>query len=111
MRGALFTILQIAVLTTGAFAQGGSPIKVTTTLHPDGTKTVMQTDPDNRTAEATTLTSNDKLIQKVVYKLDEQNQPESGTVFDAKGRAAFKSVYKRDGAGRVAEQFDYTPDD
>jgi hypothetical protein len=89
----------------------GTPLKVTTTLHGDGTKTVMKTDPDERTAEATTYDAADRVRQRVVYVLDEQNQPASGIVYDAKGRAAFKSTYKRDGANRIIEQIDYTPAD
>jgi hypothetical protein len=94
------------------FAQeAGTPIRVTTTLHEDGTKTVMKSDPDQRTAEATTYDAADRVRQRVVYALDEQNQPASGIVYDAKGRAVFKSTYKRDGANRIIEQIDYTAAD
>ena len=42
---------------------------------------------------------------------DEQNQPLQGIVYDAKGRALYKALYKRNGTGQVSEETEYTPDD
>src|SRR5437016_5447745 len=86
-------------------------IKVTTTLHDDGSKTVTKLDPDQHTSEATTYDGANKLKQRIVYELDDQNQPASGTVYAANGDVVLKSVYKRDAANRISEEIDYTPDD
>lgn len=90
---------------------GGGTVKVTTRLMPDGTKVVMKTDVEAHTMEATTLDGADKTKQRIVYALDEQDQPISGTVYAPNGRAVFKCAYRHDALGRVTEEADYTMDD
>lgn len=85
-------------------------IRATTVLHDDGTKTVTVTDPDKKTSEASTYTANDKLIEKIVYTLNDQNQPVTGIVYTKTGVPAFKASYKHDALNRVTEEDDYTMD-
>jgi antitoxin component YwqK of YwqJK toxin-antitoxin module len=100
------------ILTACARAQDSSShaIKVTTLLHEDDTKTVTTTDPDQHTSESVTYTARDKVLQKIVYTLDENNVATSGNIYNAKGQFLFKAVYKRDAMSRVAEELDTTSD-
>lgn len=83
-------------------------IRVTTTLHEDGTKTVTQMNPDSHTSEASTYDARDHLRQKIVYALNERNQPESGVVYTPDNKPVFKAAYTRDNLDRVTEEADYT---
>jgi hypothetical protein len=86
-------------------------IHAVTVLHEDGTKTITITDPEKHTSEASTYDGRDKLTQRIVYALDENNQPATGVVYTADNRPVFKSSYKRDDQNRVSEEDDYTMDD
>lgn len=107
------------LLTAGALAfcaqaqdqDSGSAVKVTTRLMPDGSKVVMKTDVGARTMESTTLDAGDRVKQRIVYTLDEQDQPIYGTVYGPNGRPAYKCSYRHDGLGRVTEEADYTMND
>ncbi len=111
MRKFLCTLAIVVALAAAASGQGGSTIKVRTVLHEDGTKTATTTDPIQRTSTAVTYDASDKVRQRVVYQLDENDLPVSGIIYDAKGQAAFKSTYKHDLSNRLSEQIDYTPND
>lgn len=110
----LFQILLCAVVLPArllAQDETGGAVKVTTRLMPDNTKVVVKTDAGAHTMEATTLDSGDKMKQRIVYALDEQDQPVSGTVYAPNGKAVFKCAYRHDSIGRVTEEADYTLDD
>jgi hypothetical protein len=111
-------ILAIAtLLPLVCFAQDASSdapddaIHAVTTLHADGTRTVAITNPDTHTSEADTYNAANKLVEKIIYTLDENNQPASGVVYTPDNRPAFKTTYKRNDFNRVTEEDDYTMDD
>ena len=79
-------------------------IKASTTFHPDGTQTNSVFDPEKRTTEETTLTKQGKVLRKVIYLLDDRNQPLGAVVYDGKGTVLYRSSYKRDGMGRIDEE-------
>src|SRR5438094_7345057 len=110
MRKLCFFFCALVPFSCLAQEDASTAIKVTTTMHDDGSKTVTRTDPDERTSAAETFDGGGKLRQRVVYQLNDQNQPESGLVYAANGVLIMKSVYKRDGMNRIAEEIDYTPD-
>jgi hypothetical protein len=83
-------------------------IHALTVYHEDGTKTVTITDPDKHSSEASTYDGRDKLLQKIVYALDDQNQVASGVVYTADNTAIFKTAYKRDDMSRINEEDDFT---
>jgi hypothetical protein len=103
----------VAALLLGGLgqAQEPAPLKVTTTLHGDGTRTDTQIDSDARTGTATTMDAAGKVLRKVEYQLDEANQPKAALVYNGKGVLVYKAAYKRDGAGRVIEEANYTAND
>jgi len=92
-------------------AQDDNAIRAVTVLHEDGTRTVTVTDPDKHTAEATTYDAGNKLMQKIVYALDDNNLPASGVVYAADNRPVYKAVYKHDDTNRISEEDDFTMDD
>lgn len=97
--------------SAGLAQEGGAAIKVTTTVHSDGTQTVLKTDPESHTAESRTLDASQQLVQRTVYTMNDQGQYTGASVYDAKDRLLFKSTYGRDASNRVTEQVDTTPDD
>jgi len=102
--------LALLLTVSSAFAQeGGVSIKVTTTLHTDGSRTDMQTDLDARTAESKTYNPAKKLVQRETYTLDEQGRLEEGVIYDAKDKVITRVSYKYDAMGHVSDQFEKTP--
>jgi len=107
-------LLLAAALLPGLCAaqdDADNSIHAVTVLHEDGTKTVTVTDPVKHTSEASTYDGGDKLTQKIVYTLDDNNQLASGIVYTPDNRPLYKSVYKRDAMGRVSEEDDSKMDD
>src|ERR1043166_8609146 len=102
--------LSIAFSSSVSLAQdeGGGTIKVTTRLLPDGTKAVLKTNIEEHTMESLTYDGSDKLKQRIVYMLDEQDQPMSGIIYAPNGQPAYKASYKHDQFGRIIEEADYT---
>jgi hypothetical protein len=113
MRGACFLLIALAGVSGGLAQDEGSDnaIHAITTLHEDGTKTVTITDPDKRTSEASTYDARDKLIQKIIYALDDNNRPATGVVYAKDNSPVLKTVYKHDDMNRLSEEDDYTMDD
>lgn len=95
-------------LLASAQNDSGGTLKVTTRLLPDGSKTVMKTDVEAHTMEATTYNSADKLTQRIIYMLDAQDQPKSGVVYAPNGKPVYKCAYEHDSLGRITEERDYT---
>lgn len=104
-----FLLLLAASRPVFAQAQPGI-IRVTTTLHSDGTKTVMQTNADEHTAESTTYNQAEKVMQRIVFALDDRGLAMSGKLLSAKGVVLSNIEYKYDGMNRVTEVATSTPD-
>lgn len=100
----------LALLSIG-FAQDQGALRVKTVCHQDGTRTDTKTDPVARTTETTEIDAAGKIIQRVLYRLDAQDQPDAGIVYDSKGRILYKMKLKRDAQNRLAEQTDFTATD
>jgi hypothetical protein len=113
MRSPPILLATAALLPALCPAQDASDntIHAITTLHADGTRTVAITDPDKHSSESDTYDAANKLIEKIIYALDDNNQPATGVVYTADNRPAFKTTYKRDDFNRVSEEDDYTMDD
>jgi hypothetical protein len=82
----------------------GDAIKATTTVHPDGTRSTLVVDPSKATAEEIFYDGGQRVLRKIVYPLDAQNQSIGAITYDAKGTIVSKSSYKRDETGRIAEE-------
>ncbi|MEI8234525.1 MAG: hypothetical protein WCH57_07530 [Verrucomicrobiota bacterium] len=99
--------LTLAGMLAGAVAlhaqEGGTPLKVTTTIHGDGTRTDIQKDLDARVSEAKTYDASKRLIQRWVYTLDDQGREVEGISYDAKEKILARVSYSYDVFGNVGE--------
>lgn len=106
----LAIFLFAALLPAGLLRAEDSAIRVTTTLHPDGSRTDREVNPDERTATETTFDAAGKKTQKVTYKLDESGNATEGIAYDADDRPLMKLKFFVDPAtGRVTERQEFTP--
>lgn len=87
------------------FAQAaGDAVRVTMSMHPDGSRTVYNFDNPQHTAVATTTDSDGKVRQTIRYQLDNAGRFSTGEVSGPDGRVRLKSRYKYDDAGHILEE-------
>src|SRR5439155_24938252 len=79
-------------------------VRVTVSMHPDGSRTVYKFDNAQHKAVATTTDPDGKLRETIRYDLDEAGHFPSGEISGRDGRLRFKSRYKYDDAGRLFEE-------
>ncbi len=79
-------------------------VRVTVSMHPDGSRTVYNFDNAEHKAVATTTDPDGKLRETIRYELDEAGRFSSGQISGPDGRLRFKSRYKYDDAGRLLEE-------
>ena len=107
---ALACVLLISV-TAMVFAQPPSDaVRVTMSMHPDGSRTVYNFDNAQHTAVATTTDPDGKVRQTIRYQLDNAGRFSTGEVSGPDGRVRLKSRYKYDDAGRILEEAQSAPD-
>src|SRR6266581_6373242 len=107
-----------AVLVCGtAIGFGQSPeqaqsnaVRVTVSMHPDGSRTVYNFDPPQHKAVATTTDADGKLRETIRYELDDAGRFSSAEISGADGRVRLKSRYKYDNAGHILEEAQSAPD-
>ena len=89
-----------------AFAQAlTDAVRVTMSMHPDGSRTVYNFDNAQHTAVATTTDPDGKVRQTIRYQLDNAGRFSTGEVSGPDGRVQLKSRYKYDDdAGRILEE-------
>ena len=94
-------------ICSGATAFGQAPtdaVRVTMSMHPDGSRTVYNFDNAQHTAVATTTDADGKVRQTIHYQLDNAGRFSTGEVSGLDGRVRLKSRYKYDDAGRILEE-------
>src|SRR5437867_13006709 len=79
-------------------------VRVTVSMHPDGSRTVYKFDNAQHKDVATTTDPDGKLHETIRYELDEAGRKSSGAISGPDGRLRFKSRYKDDDAGLLLEQ-------
>src|SRR5213075_3389477 len=82
----------------------GGAVRVTVTMHPDGSRTVYNFDNAQHKAVATTTGQDGKLRETIRYELDDAGRFSSGEISGPDGRVRLKSRYKYDNAGRILEE-------
>jgi hypothetical protein len=104
-------VLTCALLTCGAtvglsHAQQAptDAVRVTMSMHPDGSRTVYNFDNAQHTAVATTTDPDGKVRQTIRYQLDDAGRFSTGEVSGPDGRISLKSRYKYDAAGHILEE-------
>jgi len=91
----------------GAAAFGQAPtdaVRVTMSMHPDGSRTVYNFDNAQHTAVATTTDPDGKVRQTIRYQLDNAGRFSIGEVSGPDGRVRLKSRYKYDDSGHILEE-------
>jgi hypothetical protein len=104
--------LYCAILICGtAIGLGQSPeqtrsdaVRVTVSMHPDGSRTVWNYDNAQRKAVATTTDPDGKTRETIRYELDDAGRFSTGEISGPDGRIRFKSRYKYDDSGRILEE-------
>src|SRR6266508_5867834 len=76
-------------------------VRVTVSMHPEGSRTIYKFDNAQHNAVATTTDPDGKLRETIRYELDEAGRFSSSEISGPDGRLRFKSRYKYDDAGRL----------
>ena len=79
-------------------------VRVTVSMHPDGSRTIYKFDNAQHKAVATTTDPDGKLRETIRYELDDAGRFSSGEISGPDGRLRFKSRYKYDDAGHLLEE-------
>jgi hypothetical protein len=82
----------------------GDAVRVTVSMHPDGSRTVYNFDAAQHKATATTTGQDGKLRETIRYELDDMGRFSSAEISGSDGRLRLKSRYKYDDAGRILEE-------
>jgi hypothetical protein len=85
-------------------------VRVTVSMHPDGSRTVYNFDPPQHKAVATTTDADGKLRETIRYELDDAGRFSSAEISGPDGRLRLKSRYKYDDAGGILEETQSAPD-
>ena len=86
-------------------------VRVTVSMHPDGSRTVWNYDNPQRKAVATTTDQAGKVRETIRYDLDPAGHFSSAEISGPDGRVRLKSRYKYDDAGRILEEIQSAPND
>ena len=97
------------------FGQSSEParsdaVRVTVSMHPDGSRTIYNFDNPQHKAVATTTDADGKLRETIRYELDDAGRFSSAEISRPDGRLRLKSRYKYDDAGRILEETQSAPD-
>ena len=88
-----------------AFGQASTDaVRVTMSMHPDGSRTVYNFDNAQHTAVSTTTDPDGKVRQTIHYQLDNAGRFSTGEVSGPDGRVRLKSRYKYDDGGHILEE-------
>src|SRR3989441_7131932 len=79
-------------------------VRVTMSMHPDGSRTVYNFDNAQHKAVATTTDPDGKLRETIRYELDDMGRFSTAEISGSDGRLRLKSRYKYDDAGRILEE-------
>jgi hypothetical protein len=85
-------------------------VRVTVSMHPDGSRTVYNFDNAQHKAVATTTDVDGKLRETIRYELDDAGRFSSAEISGPDGRLRLKSRYKYDDAGRILDETQSAPD-
>jgi hypothetical protein len=88
----------------------GDAVRVTVSMHPDGSRTVYNFDNAQHKATATTTGQDGKVRETIRYELDAAGRFSSAEISGSDGRVRLKSGYKYDNAGHILEEAQSAPD-
>src|SRR6266481_1523056 len=82
----------------------GDAVRVTVSMHPDGSRTVYNFDNAQHKAVATTTGPDGKIRETIRYELDSAGHFSSAEISGPDGRLRLRSRYKYDDMGRILEE-------
>src|SRR5881275_1796201 len=85
-------------------SSGSDAVRVTVSMHPDGSRTVYNFDNAQHKAVATTNDADGKVRRTIRYELDDTGRFSSAEISGPDGRLRLKARYKYDDAGRILEE-------
>ena len=85
-------------------------VRVTMSMHPDGSRTVYNFDAPQHKASATTTDQDGKVRETIRYELDDAGRFSSAEISGPDGRVRLKSRYKYDDGGHLMEEAQSAPD-
>jgi hypothetical protein len=91
-------------VATGFGQAANDAVRVTMSMHPDGSRTVYNFNNEQHTAVATTTDPDGKVRQTIRYQLDNAGRFSTGEVSGPDGRVRLKSRYKYDDSGHILEE-------
>ncbi len=103
--------LLLVLLVAASAAVAVPPIRITNRGYPDGSGSSRETNALKRESVETFYDSSRRMTHKVIYKLDERLQPQSGIFYNAKGIIYQKSTYRLDGQDRIIQEVIYDAKD
>lgn len=106
-----FVFASFVLLAGVARAQDFGTIHASTTVHGDGTRSLIVSNPDNGTMVETVTDAAGKALRKIVYQVDETGQPKNAIFYDGKGKITSKAVYQRDSTGRIERETIFSAND
>lgn len=107
----LLGVLGLAVPSGLVLGQAEGPaVKVSTTLHADGTRTVSTVDREAGTAEEALYDAAGKIQRRTAYELNAEGQPVAGVVYAADGKVVSRLTRKYLVDGKLASQEELTAD-
>src|SRR5207249_11936882 len=80
---------------------GSDAVRVTVSMHPDGSRTAYKFDNAQHKAVATTTDPDGKLRETIRYELDDAGRFSSAEISGPDGRIRLRTRYKYDDAGRI----------
>ncbi len=101
----------ILFLALASAASAVPPLRITNRGYPDGSGSSRETNALKRESIETFYDSSRRMTHKVVYKLDDRLQPQSGIFYNAKGLIYQKSTYRLDGEDRIIQEVIYDAKD
>lgn len=101
----------LCALALTARAQELGTIRASTTIHGDGTRSMIVNNPDTGAMEETVTDAAGKTLRKTVYQVDESGQAKNAIFYDPKGKLTSKAVYQRDSTGRIDRETIFAPND
>jgi len=103
------TLLMRGSAIVSAQSTEQAAVRVTMSMHPDGSRTVYNFDNPQHKATATTTDPDGKLRETIRYELDDGGRFSSAEISGADGRVRLRSRYKYDDAGRILEETQSAP--
>ncbi len=107
MKRLAFAALALLAAAAVAGAEEAN-IKVTSVVHPDGSKTDTITNFAERTSEERLVNQAGKVLRRTIFTLDDEGRQNGGVVYGPDNKPLSRFQFVRDAMGNIIEHRDYT---